>query len=218
MTGTPGGSDAAARRPYDSPHRRRQAAATRERIVEAGAAILHDVPIWNWGVLTVRAVAERAGVHPRTVYRHFKSERVLRDAVLERLRDEAGVTMDGLAFGDIPHVTARMFEYVGSFPFQPREVRDPTVAAANAGQRQALLAAIAPHTADWDDEDRTSAAAVLDVLWSVVSYERLVADWELDPKRAIAALTWTIGLVQDAIRSGAAPGDHAPPDSSKEPR
>ena len=47
---------------------------------------------------------------------------------------------------------------------------------------------------------------MLDVLWSVVSYERLVVDWELDPKDAIRGITWVIGLVEDAIRRGPAPG------------
>jgi hypothetical protein len=48
--------------------------------------------------------------------------------------------------------------------------------------------------------DRTIAAAMLDVLWSVGSYERLVADWGIDPQDAIAGVTWVIGLVERAIR------------------
>ena len=52
---------------------------------------------------------------------------------------------------------------------------------------------------------RTIAAAMLDVLWSVVSYERLVADWELDPKEAIRGVTWVIGLIENAIRNGPPP-------------
>ena len=46
---------------------------------------------------------------------------------------------------------------------------------------------------------------MLDVLWSVVSYERLVVDWELDPKDAIRGITWVIQLVEDAIRRGRRP-------------
>ena len=37
------------------------------------------------------------------------------------------------------------------------------------------------------------AAAMFDVLWSVVSYERLVSDWEFEPAQAIRAITWVIG-------------------------
>jgi hypothetical protein len=46
---------------------------------------------------------------------------------------------------------------------------------------------------------------VLDVLWSNVSFERMVIDWELAPEDAIRGLTWTIRLVEAAIRAGEVP-------------
>ena len=196
----------APRRRYDSPVRRQRAAETRERIVTAGAEILHGFPIWNWRALTVRAVAERAGVNERTVYRYFASERELRDAVMERLEDEAGVRLDGLRLDEVPALTTRILEYVSTFPLEARTARDATVAQANERQRRALLGAVAPFAAGWPEDDRLIAAAVLDVLWSVVSYERLVTDWDLEPEHAIRGVTWVLGLVEDAIRSGRRPG------------
>jgi AcrR family transcriptional regulator len=185
--------------------RRRRAAETRERIVGAGAELLHELPIWDWGALTVRAVAARAEVNERTVYRYFPSERALRDAVLARLEEESGVELAGMRLEDVADVTARMFEYVSSFPLAPRTPPDPTVLAANQRQREALLAAVASAAGTSSPADRTITAAMLDVLWSVVSYERLVAEWELDPDDAIRGLTWVIGLVEEAIRSGVTP-------------
>jgi AcrR family transcriptional regulator len=196
---------APSRRRYDSPVRRQRAAETRDRILSAGAELLHGFPTWNWSVLTVRAVAERAGVNERTVYRYFATERDLRDAVLARLEEESGVAVDGLGLDEVAAVTARMLEYVSSFPIAPRTPRDDTVAAANARQRAALLRAVGEHTDDWSPSDRAVAAAVLDVLWSVVSYERMVVDWGLAPEDAIRGLTWTIGLVEDAVRAGRRP-------------
>jgi AcrR family transcriptional regulator len=193
------------RRAYDSPVRRQRAAETRERILTSGAELLHGFPTWNWSELTVRAVAERAGVTERTVYRYFATERALRDAVLERLEEESGVDVAGLALDDVAAVTARMLEYVSSFPVAPRAPRDDTVAAANVRQRAALLAALEPHAAPWSGRERAIAAAVLDVLWSVVSYERMVVDWELAPEDAILGLTWTIRLVEAAVRTGVSP-------------
>jgi AcrR family transcriptional regulator len=193
------------RRQYDSPVRRQRAAETRERILTAGAELLHGFPTWNWAALTVRAAAERAGVTERTVYRYFSTERALRDAVLERFEDESGVDVEGLELDGVATVTARMLEYVSTFPVAPRTPRDDTVAAANARQRAALLAALEPHTAAWSQDDRTVAGAVLDVLWSVVSYERMVVDWELAPDDAIRGLTWAIELVEAAVRNGASP-------------
>jgi AcrR family transcriptional regulator len=185
--------------------RRQKAAETRDRIVSAGAELLHGFPIWNWRALTVRAVAERAGVNVRTVYRHFSTERELRDAVLARLETEAGVDMQGLSLETVRAVTAGILEYVSLFPLEPRLPRDPTFSAATERQRHALLSAVRPMTAEWSERDRTIAAAMLDVLWSVVSYERLVADWELDPKEAIRGVTWVIGLVENAVRNGPPP-------------
>ena len=193
------------RRRYDSPLRRQRAAETRERIIGAGADLLHELPIWDWGALTVRAVAARSEVNERTVYRYFPSERALRDAVLVRLEQESGVELDGMQLEDVADVTARMFEYVSSFPLAPRTPPDPTVLAANQRQREALLSAVTAAAGTSSPPEPTIAAAMLDVLWSVVSYERLVAEWGLDPEDAIRGLTWVIGLVEDAIRAGHAP-------------
>jgi AcrR family transcriptional regulator len=193
------------RRRYDSPVRRQQAAATRERIVSAGAELFHGFPIWNWRALTARAVAQRAGVSERTVYRYFPSERELRDAVLARQEEEAGVDLEHLTLGRLREVAAQILEYASAFPLEPRTLRDPTVAAANARQRAALLNAVTPGTEDWSDTDRAIAAAMFDVLWSVVSFERLAMDWELDATDAITGITWVIGLVEDAIRDGRRP-------------
>jgi AcrR family transcriptional regulator len=203
---------APARRRYDSPVRRQRAAETRERILTAGEELLHGFPTWNWTALTVRAVAERAGVNERTVYRYFATERALRDAVLQRQEEESGVAVEGLTLEDVAAVTARMFEYVSTFPIEPRTQRDDTVAAANARQRAALLAAVEPSTDAWSPTDRKVAAAVLDVLWGVMSFERMVVDWELEPRDAIRGLTWVIGLVEDAVRAGVAPRATMPGD------
>ncbi len=193
------------RRRYDSPLRRQQVAETRERIISAGAELLHGFPIWNWRALTVRAVAERANLNERTVYRYFPSERELRDAVLERLEEEAGVHLEGLTLETLGEVTARILQYASKFRLEPRTERDATVAAANERQREAILAALEPYTGHWPTTDRAVAAAMFDVLWGVVSYEKLVVDWGLEPNEAISGLTWVIGLVGDAIREGRRP-------------
>ncbi|MBL7498992.1 helix-turn-helix transcriptional regulator [Frankia sp. CNm7] len=190
---------------YDSPLRRERAAATRARIVASGAEILHGMPIWNWRALTVRAAAERAGVSERTVYRHFATERDLREAVMAKLESESGVNVEDLTLSGIRKKAERRFGYVASFPLQERMERDPTVAAANERQRAALMAALGPETDGWPDEARAMVAAVFDVLGSVVSYERAVMDWNLPADRAIAALSWAIALVEDAVRAGQHP-------------
>jgi AcrR family transcriptional regulator len=188
------------RRSYDSPVRRERAAETRERIIGAGAEILHEHAVWNWNALTIRDVARRAGVNERTVYRHFTGESELRQAVMTRLEQEAGVALDELRLDELRAFTARVLGYVSSFPLDPRTTRDPTLMAAHDRMRDALLAAVQQGSDRLSTRDRTIAAAMLDVLWSVGSYERLVADWGLAPDDAIAGVTWVIGLVERAIR------------------
>ena len=194
------------RRRYDSPLRRQRSAETRERIIAAGAEILHGFPVWNWRGLTVRRVAERAGVTARTVYRHFATERELRQAVMARLEQEAGVELDNLKLEGVQKFAARILEYVSSFPFEPRTtLNDATLSGASARQHRALLAAVKPSTEGWSEGDRTIAAGMLDVVWNVMSYERLVGDWGLAPEQATRGVTWVIGLVEEAIRSGRRP-------------
>jgi AcrR family transcriptional regulator len=193
------------RRRYDSKLRRERATETRERIIAAGCDILHASSIRDWRALTIRAVAERAGVNERTVYRHFVNERGLRDAVMHRLEERAGVDLATLRLEDVGEVAARIFAHVASYPLDRRAPQDPTLVEANERQRAALLAAVEAKTPRWSADERLTAAAMLDVLWSVSAYERLVVDWGVESERAIDAVRWAIRLVEDAVREGPRP-------------
>jgi len=190
------------RRPYDSTLRRRRAAETRARIVAAGSDLLHGSSVRDWRGLTVRAVAERAGVNERTVYRHFVNEQGLRDAVMHEFEEEAGIDLRGMRLEDVADVAARIFAHVASYPPDARQPLDPTLLDAKRRQHEALLAAVGTRAAAWSVEDRTVAAAVLDVLWSVASYERMVVDWRLDPAEATRGIGWVIGLIRRAVEAG----------------
>jgi AcrR family transcriptional regulator len=195
------------RRRYDSTLRPQRAAETRDRIVDAGCALLRASSIRDWRGLTIRAVAERAGVHERTVFRHFTNERGLRDAVMHRLEEQSGIHLDGLTLDDVVDVTVRIFESVSAHPIEPSGTHDPTLNEAGRRQRGALLGAVADHTEDWPVSDQTVAAAMLDVLWGVATYERVVVDWRLDHDEALRGITWVMRLVEAAIREGRSPGE-----------
>jgi AcrR family transcriptional regulator len=194
-----------ARRRYDSTLRRERAAETRDRIVAAGAELLRGTSIRDWGALTIRAVAERAGVNERTVYRHFANERALRDAVMHCLEQQAGIDLATLQLEDIGDVAARIFRLVSLHALEPRAPLDPTLVEANQRQHEALLRAVAAHAKRWSPSDRAVAAAMFDVLWSVAAYERLATDWHLDREQAIRGITWVIELVEAAIREDRRP-------------
>ena len=193
------------RRKYESPLRRQQTAETRERILAAGSELVHGFSSWDWRELTVRAVARRAGVNERTVYRHFSSERELHDAVMRRLQEEAGILLDGLSLDEFATAVAQLFAYLSSLSIAPRRLKDPTFVEMDEKRRQALLAAVEQATDGWSEADREMAAALLDLLWSVNAYERLVAVWGLDTERATRGITGLIGLLVEAIRKGRRP-------------
>ena len=193
------------RRPYHSPLRRQQAAETRERILRAATELVRGFRSWDWRDLTFRAVAERAGVGERTVYRYFGTERELREAVMDRLQEEAGTSYDGLTLEGIAEVAAKVFTALSTFTMTSWAVGDEAsltepFPAVDERRRTALIEAVAPETGRWTPEDRLKAAAVLDVLWNVPSYERLLRTWQLPPDQAIDALAWAIGVLVAAIR------------------
>jgi AcrR family transcriptional regulator len=161
----------------------------------------------DWDALTIRAVADRAGVNERTVYRHFGNERTLRDAVMQQLESEAGIELEDLRLADVAGQAACIFRHVSSFRSVPGPPLDPTLSQTRQRVHDALLDAVTKAAPRWTFDDRRLAAAVLDLLWSVGAYERLVGDWDLDADQATQAITWVIALVDEAVSRGRSPTD-----------
>ncbi len=181
-------------------------AQTRERILDAGYDLVHEFESWDWRPLTFRAVAERAGVGERTVYRHFATEQALHEAVMQRLSQESGVEYDGLTLDEVSKIGATVFASMSTFQAPAwAEVDDGTLLAVDERRRAALVDAVEAATEGWTPEQRTRAAAALDVLWLAPSYQRLATGWKLDADEAAGVIDWMISLVVEAIREGDAP-------------
>lgn len=206
LTSAKAGHGRSERRSYHSPLRRQLAAQTRARIVAAGAELVHGFSSWNWRDLTVRAVAEHAGVSERTVYRHFSNERELQDAVMRRLHEEAGVTLEGLELDQLGNVANRVFAYLSSFAIAARPPENITFVTADQRRRDALLAAVEQSTKGWTEAERNIVAAILDTYWTVPFYERLVTAWRLDTDDAARAITWALRVLVDAVKNDHRPG------------
>ena len=200
------GAGAGGRRRYDSPVRRERTDATRRRILEAGCALAHGFPTRDWRGLSAAAVAERAGVNKATVYRHFPTERVLHDAIMRRLEDEAGISYDALELGSVNALVERAYAHLSSFAARPEAEPEAPTDGADRRRRDALLRAVTAETPGWPAERRRMAAGVLDVLWSRDTHDRLTAAWGLDVGQTTEAVTWAIGLLADAVREGRYPG------------
>ena len=173
----------------------------------AGSELVHTFPTWDWSALTYRAVAERASVGERTVYRHFPSERQLHDAVMQRLEEEAGVSYEGITLRSIEAVAERVFDSLGAFAAAPTTegTTDATFVAEDDRRRRAVRSAVDEAAPGWTSAQRELAAAALDVVWSVEGYQRLAVSWRLDGAQATAVVGWLLGLVADAIASGDPP-------------
>jgi AcrR family transcriptional regulator len=199
-------ADAPVRRRYDSPVRRQQSSDTREKIVTSGAQLVRSFTGWDWRGLTFRAVGERAGVSERTVHRYFANERALRDAVVQRLIAESGVPLNRLELDNFATSTAKLFAYLAQFATPPAEAAEPALVAIDVQRRSLLRDAVARAAPQWPATEREMAAAMLDMLWHVPSYERLVTAWQFDVAQATRAISWVIGLVETAIREDRRPG------------
>jgi AcrR family transcriptional regulator len=195
------------RRQYDSPARREQAAATRERIIAAGAELVRELTSWDWGQLTFRAVADRAGVSERTVYRNFPTERQLHDAVMARLEDEAGIDYEDVELDTVADVTGRVFASLHRFAAEESfgVPSGQSVAGADERRQAALLRAVTDRAPYLTDGQRRTVAGLLDVLWNTPSYERLVRGWKLDDTAAIGAIQWLIVKIVEAVDTNEVP-------------
>jgi AcrR family transcriptional regulator len=193
------------KRRYDSSLRRERAAQTRLRIVDAGAELVHSFSSWDWQELSIRAVAERAGVHERTVYRHFPTEQHLRAAVLARLEQEAGIDPFGVTLEAMGEHVQQLFGYLSTFTSSSEPPVDLALADEDRRRKEGLVAAVRAAAPDWSERDRTMAAALIDVLAGVASYRRFVSGWQLTPEEAAAAATWLIGLLAREVREDRPP-------------
>jgi len=200
-------SSIANRRRYDNRGRQEKAAQTRERIIAAGSELVHAFDTWNWRDLTFRSVAERAGVGERTVYRHFPTERHLHDAVMQRLEAEAGISYEDVDLANLGEVTARVFASLQRFSVRDSVAtpHDPTFVGVDARRRDALIRAVTASAPGWSENQRRVTAGLLDVLWNLPSYERLVGVWGVDKAAATDAVTWLMAKVIESI------GEDEPP-------
>jgi len=194
-----GESSIESRRRYDNRARLEKAAQTRERIVAAGSDLVHGFDSWDWRDLTFKAVAERAGVGERTVYRHFPTERHLHGAVMQRLESEAGVCYENVNLANLAETTARVFASLQRFSVRESvpAPQDDAFVSSDQRRRDALLRAVSD--ASGPEPRQRMIAGLLDVLWSPASYERLVGGWGLDAADATAAIEWLMAKVVAAV-------------------
>lgn len=96
-------------RKYTSELRDAQAAATKDRILDAVVEVLAD----GVDTLSVPAVAEQAGVSIGTVYRHFGDKAGLLKALLPHARKGSGIDTESIpeTFDEIDGLVRKVFDH-----------------------------------------------------------------------------------------------------------
>ena len=202
-------SKRAASKPYTSALRERQAAQTRELIIDAVITLLGDR---RADEVTTREIAASAGVSERTVYRHFPD----RDALLEGLSHRVSSLSDAKpSFGepsldDLGPTSRKLMEaleehYVVAraeavFNADPRRFASDT--RTNTREMCELLARELP---ELDDRERLRIAAVLRCLISTQAWLRMREEFGIPGTESAPVVAWVIETIVRELRSGNKP-------------
>jgi AcrR family transcriptional regulator len=190
-----------ARGAYHSPLRASQAAATRERIVEACVTLMQ-----RGTDLTYAAVAAVAEVQERTVYRHFPRkedlEAALWDWIVQRL------THADLAARDEEQLVAAMRESFAGFgadaPLIQAMLHSPQgldVRRRQQPARRAMFeACVDSAVPGMPPPARERAAAVLQVLYSAAAWDLLRSFWDMDATEAADVIELGIRSLLTGLR------------------
>lgn len=170
---------------YHSPLRQAQAESTRARILEASAALMEAGED-----LTYAAVATRAGVQERTVYRHFPAKADLETGLWSWITGR--LTHADLSARNEEQLVAAMRESFSGFdagaPLIQAMLHSRQGLAVRRGQqerRRAMFEACAASAAPGlGPAVRARAAAALQILYSAQAWEQLREFWGLDARAA----------------------------------
>lgn len=191
-------------RPYSSPLRAEQAAATRARVLDAAIELLQEADSSD---VAIPDVAERAGVSVRTAYRAFAT----REDLLEGVLAELSVRFEAVA-GAMP---TTLDEYVASAERAVGAVYEVeplfrAMFATSAGRelhrttapqrREAIDRLLTAELADLTPGQRRRFIAIAHLLSSSRSVLLLKDYHDLDVDDATAAVQWALETLVAAVR------------------
>lgn len=188
-------------RSYESPLRDAQAAMTRERILMAAKDYLesHDIE-----TLTLRRLAERAGVSAPTVYAHFATVDDLVAAFFQWLKPRLGLqkplpALDG--FAELPADLFPSYEAYGALlrNLMNRPAWDRQRNADSAGRHGRWIEAVGVALPELTPEQRRRGAMVVSAFWSPTVWRWLMDTCGFKPKEAEQVASWAITALVAAL-------------------
>lgn len=182
--------------------REQQAAAARQRILEAVAKLLDEAEVDD---LTMPHVAEASGISLRTVYRYYPT----REKLLEAAGRWIGAELLGQGYPQSLDDIADTFEDgCRQFARHPGLVRALAVSqvgrevrARRRGERlDAIRDALRTEVGDLSAEELRQAEAVLAYLHNMLAFTTLREEHGLAADEIAAALGWAIRTLVDDLR------------------
>ena len=177
--------------------RDRNARRTRDGLVDAAVELIEErrEP-------TMRAVAARAGVGERTVYRYFPNRDALSEAVAERLAERAGVPLcrDEADLEDYARRLFGVFDADAGLIEALLTSASRDLAPTRSRNLVELEAVIDRGFPDAPRPDRRAAAAALRTLLSGSGWFYQRQSCGLSQERVVANAIWLIGTIRGRLR------------------
>ena len=202
-------------RTYQSPLREAQAALTRERILMAAKTYLenHDLE-----TLSLRQLADLAGVSPPTVYAHFPTVDDLVAAFFAWLGPRLGLQMPLPALDDFAELPKALFPNFETYGALLRNLMNKPSwdrqRSANAEQRHGRWIAVVKETLPHlKPEQQRRGAMLISAFWTPTVWRWLMDTCGFTPKEAEQAAAWAIDALVTALKADASGLAGAPPDA-----
>jgi AcrR family transcriptional regulator len=188
---------------YHSPLREEQSAATHARILEACVALLQA-----GGSLTYGAVAAKARVQDRTVYRHFPTKEDLETAVWNWILEHVThVDFSSATADDLIDSMRRSFAgFDAGAPLIQAMLHSQEgldVRLRQQPARQSMFEACVDQASPGlDPQTRRRAAAALQVLYSATAWDQLRSFWGMTGSEAADVIEMAIRSLFVGLRYG----------------
>ncbi|QDL94313.1 TetR/AcrR family transcriptional regulator (plasmid) [Paroceanicella profunda] len=192
-------------RTYNSPLRDEKARATREAILQALYELMNGAE--ETAEIGMDAIAERAGIRKRTIFRHFSTKEELFAAFWPWLNARIGASVSPRAPRDVidgPRQAFPLFEAhdaamrAALHTRTGREMRMGTVEA----RRLHFANALAPVCASLAPEEARRVTALAHLLYSASAWEVLKDYGGLSGAQAGEAASWALEVILSAVTKG----------------
>jgi AcrR family transcriptional regulator len=189
-------------RAYRSPLRQAQAADTRERILQA---TMHYLERGEIDDLTLRQVADLAGVSAPTIYAHFPTMDDLIRAVFFWLRPRVGMDMPLPPLDQLASVPGTLFPLYAQHGnlirnLQHKAAWDRQRVADRDARHGAWIAAIGKELPKLDAQQLRRGALAVSAFWTPTVWRWLIEICGFSPQEAQQIAAWGVRALVEALR------------------